>query len=116
MMKQKIVIWFGVAGLLGSVLFNGAAFAAGKFTIGHSGGHTDEHGTPFGAPGDPHKVDRTIEVIMTYNEYNIPELSVKPGQTGVLIWKFKKVVSLQFVCNVPDNYQSSMVGEVTFVP
>lgn len=60
MMEKRIIIWFIVAGLLGGVLLNGAAFAAGKHTDGDSGVHTDEHGTPLGVPGDPHKVDRTI--------------------------------------------------------
>ena len=32
MMEKRIIIWFIVAGLLGGVLLNGAAFAAGKHT------------------------------------------------------------------------------------
>ena len=80
-------------------MLNGAAFAAGEHTDGHSGVHTDEHGMTLSAPGDPHKVDRTIDVIMTDNEYSIQALSVKPGQAGCVGLEVQRsgvaVISLQ---------------------
>jgi uncharacterized cupredoxin-like copper-binding protein len=39
---------------------------------------------------------------------------VEPGKTTELVWKFTKVATLQFSCNVPDHSEAGMVGQVRF--
>ncbi|MDH5798233.1 MAG: cupredoxin domain-containing protein [Paracoccaceae bacterium] len=56
--------------------FAGAAGAAGT----HSGGHGEESSMP-GMPGEPAKADRTIEIIMTDNDYSLSEIIVEEGET-----------------------------------
>ena len=41
----------------------------------------DHHGYAFGDAGNPEKADRTIEILMTDNQYDLPELGVNEGET-----------------------------------
>lgn len=97
------------AGVIAGGLFLGAVLTAPAFAAGgHGRGHNDipkahgvqpkahegdkdahktdqhdeahGHAMGFGEAGDPKKVDRTVEIIMTDNEYNIPAITVKPGE------------------------------------
>jgi uncharacterized cupredoxin-like copper-binding protein len=121
--KQHSKLIGAVAGglFLGAVL-SGPAFAAGAHGGGHNdapkahgqknddhgkkGGHGDggHHGMNFGEAGDPKKVDRTVEVIMTDNEYNIPALTVKPGETIRFVLKNQGEFLHEFNIGMPDNH------------
>lgn len=46
---------------------------------GQKAGHG--HATSFGIPGKPADAMRTVDVVMTDNEYNIPSIIVKAGET-----------------------------------
>jgi uncharacterized cupredoxin-like copper-binding protein len=46
-----------------------------------SGTHSDGHGLAFGKPGDAHHVDRTVEIDLTDNAYNLAALTVRSGET-----------------------------------
>lgn len=39
-------------------------------------------------------------------------MTVKAGQTRQLIWKFSRVGTLQFDCNVPGHYKAGMAGTI----
>jgi len=65
--------------------FSLSAFAAG--TDDHSHGHDEEnqgddhHGYSFGSAGKADNANRTIEIVMTDNKYNLPSLDVMAGET-----------------------------------
>jgi uncharacterized cupredoxin-like copper-binding protein len=40
------------------------------------------------------------------------QLSVKPGQTGELIWQFTKAVKVDFACLHPGHYDAGMKGNI----
>ena len=49
---------------------------------GHGGDHHGSgHATSFGKPGDPAKVDRTIEVVAKGLDYGIDKLQFRAGET-----------------------------------
>jgi uncharacterized cupredoxin-like copper-binding protein len=76
-MKSRLSSKLSLCGalLLAVVVASGSAQAAGS----HSGGHG--HAAALGQPGDPAKVDRTIEIIATDNEFDIPKIEVREGET-----------------------------------
>jgi uncharacterized cupredoxin-like copper-binding protein len=70
-----------------------------------TGGHgNDDHGMSFGEAGDPHKVDRTVDVIMKDNDYNIPAITVKPGETIRFVLKNQGEFLHEFNIGMPDNH------------
>lgn len=82
-MKKSIVI-----SLVATAVFPLAALAAGT----HAGGHDmpashgnmsmSEHSAMFGQPGDPAKVTRTIDVVMSDNmRFEPSSINVKEGET-----------------------------------
>lgn len=126
------------------------------------------HASALGKPGDPAKVDRTIEIgvsdAMRFspNEVRIkrgqtirfrvvnggqmrhemvlgtlaelkkhaalmrkfPEMehddpnavSVEPGQTGELVWRFSKTGDFDFACLVPGHFEAGMRGKILVRP
>ncbi len=38
---------------------------------------------------------------------------LEPRETGEIIWKFSKNVSLEMACNMPGHYEAGMVGRIT---
>ena len=40
-------------------------------------------------------------------------VSVEPGKTGTLIWRFTKAGRFDFACLVPGHFESGMVGRIT---
>lgn len=40
-------------------------------------------------------------------------LSLKPGETKSLVWKFTKPGKLQYACHVPGHYSAGMIGQLT---
>ncbi|MBL4721671.1 MAG: copper-binding protein [Alphaproteobacteria bacterium] len=104
--------------LLGAVL-SGPVFAAGGHSSGQSdshnaspkapaetkGGQNDGHGggrsLSYGEAGDLNEVDRTVEIIMTDIEYNLPELSIKAGETIRFVLKNKGEFLHEFNIGLP---------------
>lgn len=41
------------------------------------------------------------------------QVSLAPGQQGVLIWKFDRPGTVGFACLLPGHYEAGMVGKVT---
>ncbi len=37
---------------------------------------------------------------------------LEPNETGEIIWKFSKNVSLEMACNMPGHYETGMVGKI----
>ena len=37
---------------------------------------------------------------------------LEPNETGEIIWKFSKTISLEMACNMPGHYQIGMVGQI----
>ncbi len=37
---------------------------------------------------------------------------LEPNETGEIIWKFSKNISLEMACNMPGHYQIGMVGQI----
>lgn len=40
------------------------------------------------------------------------QVSVEPGKTGELIWRFTKAGTFDFACLVPGHFESGMVGKI----
>ena len=38
---------------------------------------------------------------------------LEPNETGEIIWKFSKDISLEMACNMPGHYETGMVGKIT---
>ena len=38
---------------------------------------------------------------------------LEPMETGEMIWKFTKDISLEMACNMPGHYEAGMVGKIT---
>ena len=43
------------------------------------------------------------------------ELSLEPGETGELTWRFTAPASILYGCHVPGHYDAGMVGTLTIV-
>ncbi len=39
-------------------------------------------------------------------------VTIKPGESKELIWKFEKAQTFEFACNVPGHYESGMKGDI----
>ena len=37
---------------------------------------------------------------------------LEPNETGEIIWKFSKDISLEMACNMPGHYETGMVGRI----
>jgi len=126
------------------------------------------HASALGKPGDPAKVDRSIEIAVgddmrfSPNEIRIkrgqtirfrvvnggqmkhemvlgtlaelkqhaalmrrfPEMehddpnavSVEPGRTGELVWRFSKTGDFDFACLVPGHFEAGMRGKIAVRP
>ena len=37
---------------------------------------------------------------------------LEPNETGEIIWKFTKDISLEMACNMPGHYETGMVGKI----
>ena len=37
---------------------------------------------------------------------------LEPSETGEIIWKFSKDISLEMACNMPGHYETGMVGKI----
>ena len=37
---------------------------------------------------------------------------LEPNETGEIIWKFSKNISLEMACNMPGHYEVGMVGQI----
>jgi uncharacterized cupredoxin-like copper-binding protein len=48
--------------------------------------------------------------MMHHDEPNA--VMVDPGETKELVWKFDKAGQLEFACNIPNHYESGMVGKL----
>ena len=38
---------------------------------------------------------------------------LEPKESGEIIWKFSKDISLEMACNMPGHYEAGMVGKIT---
>ena len=43
-------------------------------------------------------------------------ITVDPGKTGGLIWKFSKAEKVQAACNIPGHYEAGMHKEIKITP
>ncbi len=37
---------------------------------------------------------------------------LEPNETGEIVWKFSKDISLEMACNMPGHYETGMVGKI----
>jgi len=37
---------------------------------------------------------------------------LEPNETGEIIWRFSKDISLEMACNMPGHYETGMVGKI----
>ncbi len=65
----------------GAVVLTASAFANDMGMESGSMGHHQMEGTVFGEPGDPKKVDRTVEIEATEIAFNVHELKFRKGET-----------------------------------
>ena len=79
------------------------ALAAGE----HAGGHG--HGFAFGQPGDPAKVERTMEIVASDNAFSSPTIEVKDGETIRFIVHNKGEFIHEFNIGTPDMHAQHRV-------
>lgn len=137
----------------------------GLMAVGIAQAHADEgHAPTLGQPGNPAKVTRTVEIVMSdamrYTPDSIvvkrgetirfrvkntgqlkhemvlgsldelkehaktmakfPEMehddpnaiSVEPGKTGELVWRFTQAGKFDFACLVPGHFEAGMQGKI----
>ncbi len=143
-----------------------SAILIGLMAVGVTQANAGEggHASALGKPGNPAKVTRTVEVVMSdamrYTPANIkvkqgetirfrvknagqikhemvlgslaelkehaktmarfPEMehddpnaiSVEPGKTGELVWRFTKAGKFDFACLVPGHFEAGMQGKI----
>ena len=78
--------------------------------VERSGGHG--HANVFGAPGNPAKADRTIQIIMTDTQFSIPALTVKAGETIRFVIRNKGRFLHEFNIGTPHmhaDHQKEMI-------
>lgn len=52
---------------------------------------------------------------MGKHTHDMPHLiTLQPGETGTLIWRFSQQERVQFGCNLPGHYEAGMKGEFRF--
>ena len=142
-----------------------SAILIGLMAIGVTQAHAGEgHASPLGQPGNPAKVTRTVDIVMSdamrYTpssikvkrgetirfrvkntgqikhemvlgslaelqehattmtkfpdmEHDDPNaISVEPGKTGELVWRFTKAGKFDFACLVPGHFEAGMQGKI----
>ena len=47
---------------------------------------------------------------MSHDEPN--SVSIEPGKSAEIVWKFDTEAKLEFACNIPGHYDSGMAGPV----
>ena len=143
-----------------------SAILIGLMALGVAEVHADEgHASSLGQPGNPAKVTRTVDIVMSdamrYTPANIkvkrgetirfrvkntgqikhemvlgslaelkehaksmakfPEMehddpnaiSVEPGKTGELVWRFTQAGKFDFACLVPGHFEAGMQGKIS---
>lgn len=141
------------------------AILIGLMTMGATQAYASEgHASSLGQPGNPAKVTRTVDIVMSdamrYTPGNIkvkrgetirfrvkntgqikhemvlgsraelkehaktmarfPEMehddpnaiSVEPGKTGELVWRFTRAGKFDFACLVPGHFEAGMQGKI----
>lgn len=141
------------------------AILIGLIAMGVAQAHANEgHASSLGKPGNPAKVTRTVDIVMSdamrYTPASIkvkrgetirfrvkntgqlkhemvlgsraelqehaktmarfPEMehddpnaiSVEPGKTGELVWRFTKAGKFDFACLVPGHFEAGMQGKI----
>ena len=142
-----------------------SAILIGLVAMGVTQAHASEgHASSLGQPGNPAKVTRTVDIVMSdamrYTPGNIkvkrgetirfrvkntgqikhemvlgsraelkehaktmarfPEMehddpnaiSVEPGKTGELVWRFTRAGKFDFACLVPGHFEAGMQGKI----
>ena len=82
-----------LAAVLGLALHWPAAFATGA----HAGGHENGETSAIGAPG------------MAADENMV---TLAPGKTGEVVWRFTKTGKVDFACLQPGHHDAGMKGQV----
>ena len=65
------------------------------------------------------KIDRKKMKSMSKKDHSMSHshansVLLEPNETGEIIWKFSKNISLEMACNMPGHYQIGMVGQINF--
>lgn len=87
-----------------------------KFVVHNSGQVDHEFGIGDEAAQREHAAEMMRMPGMMHSDPNV--VSVKPGETKILIWQFTKMKQrhLVFACNVPGHYQAGMLLRMNVKP
>ena len=63
------------------------------------------------------KIDRKKMKEMSKKDHSMSHshansVLLEPNETGEIIWKFSKNISLEMACNMPGHYEVGMVGQI----
>ena len=63
------------------------------------------------------KIDRKKMKSMSKKDHSMSHshansVLLEPNETGEIIWKFSKNISLEMACNMPGHYEVGMVGQI----
>ena len=63
------------------------------------------------------KIDKVKMKEMAKNDHSLAHahansVMLEPKETGEIIWKFSKDLSLEVACNVPGHYEVGMIGQI----
>ena len=81
-----------------------------KFVVTNQGKLTHEF--VIGEKGEQEEHEREMQSMGAMEHTDPNAVSLKPGETKTLIWKFDGPGALQYGCHVPGHYAAGMVGEI----
>lgn len=59
--------------------------------------------------------EKEMQSMGTMEHQDTSAISIKPGESKVLIWKITQPGALQYGCHVPGHYSAGMVGNIQVV-
>ena len=72
-----------------------------------------EHEILLGDRIDHIKMKEMSKVDHSLGHKHANSVMLEPKESGEIIWKFSKDITLEMACNIPGHYESGMVGRIT---
>lgn len=59
--------------------------------------------------------EKEMQSMGTMDHHDSNALSIKPGESKALIWKFTQPGTVQYGCHVPGHYVAGMIGNIQVI-
>lgn len=84
-----------------------------KFVVTNHGKLTHEFVIADKAGQEMH--EKEMQSMGTMEHHDSNALSIQPGESKALIWKFTQAGTIQYGCHVPGHYVAGMIGDIQVV-